>query len=114
LRFNAATAATPWRTRLLAGSVLQDWRFNAATAATPWRTTTAQVGPRGNSQQASMRPRRRRRGEHDQARKAEEQEHRFNAATAATPWRTRTTCWCTGKSTGFNAATAATPWRTSR
>src|SRR5438552_2866353 len=136
-------------------------RFNAATAATPWRTQTAAQAA-GDVMTASMRPRRRRRGEPLLAEPgtmfggwlqcghggdAVENPDRggvlapnplsFNAATAATPWRTGShrgglapvnvlQCGHGGDAVensdgagndavaahGFNAATAATPWRT--
>src|SRR5438552_2342300 len=62
-------------------------------------------------EQASMRPRRRRRGEPRALQAGVTNAERFNAATAATPWRTwRRTAGSTGLAC-FNAATAATPWR---
>jgi hypothetical protein len=79
----------------------------------PWRTTRG-GGHRFLSQQASMRPRPRGRGERGRRCRPFPSDDRFNAATAQGPWRTSANDYAYVATTNcFNAATAQGPWRTS-
>ena len=88
LRFNSATAATPWMTSLASMGPPDSSGFNSATAATPWMTAQScthrtemgglQFGHGGdavddlrNTAAGTRRP-----------------VASFNSATAATPWMT--------------------------
>ena len=89
-------------------------RFNAATANSPWRTRLADSRrPRAWSR-ASMRPRRLA-VENRRAAGARQRAVRLQCGHGDSPWRTWPNVLALGHmSRGFNAATAIRPWRTCR
>ena len=141
VRFNAATARRPWRTRRspAASAIRRCQRFNAATARRPWRTRSRMQlrtgcelrlqcghGPKAveNARhasgqvtvtgRASMRPRPEGRGEPANASSACDvlvARLQCGHGPKAVENAART-CQRDGRPIGFNAATARRPWRT--